>query len=376
MQTDSPTPDPDDDVLADETVDVGDEPGTGHDDGTELLLLVPHGDTRNDWPLAVDWGDSELRVGDDWAAKITSAVAARYMTDDDAGQVRGSFACSTAIAFTGQLDVDLVVRLTPPADTFPGGGQTSRLLNMLKHWRNTADGQPVTRVELTFTKPRHSLPARWWEDQTAQAAGWVASRAVRAALEARDAVVRGDGQSSHEVVAGYVSQWLGFNPTGAMVEAAGNALLQAPLDPHDRSPDTDVVKRLRSATFRERRAWRPIGETWLRGRRVDALDRPLRVVTDNEALTVADTVGAEDQNAADLDGWRDHRIARVLTQLRDDERDVAMMYAHDAITTWGGAARACGQPEAFGERVRRKLLRLGNRLSARLAAQGPSPRAA
>jgi hypothetical protein len=374
MQTDNPTPDPDDDALADETVDVGDEPDTGHDDGTDLL--VPHGDTRNDCPLAVDGGDSELRLGDDWAAKITSAVAASHMAGDAAGQVRGSLTRSTTITFTRQLDVDLIVRLTPPGDTVPGDDHTRRLLNLLKHWSNTADGQPVTRVELTIAKPRYSPRAGSREDQTAQAAGWVASRAVRAALEARDAVVRGDGQSSHEVVAGYVSQWLGLNPTGAMVEAAGNALLQAPLDPHDSSPDTDVVKRLRSATFRQRRAWRPIGETWLRGRRVDALDRPLRLVADNEALTVADTAGAEDRYAADLDGWHGHRIARVLTQLRDDERDVAMMYAHDAVITWGDAARACGRPEAFGERVRRKLLRLGKRLTARLAAQGLSPRAA
>ncbi|MFD6696073.1 hypothetical protein [Micromonospora aurantiaca (nom. illeg.)] len=376
MQTNNPTPDPDDDTLADETVDAGDESDTGHDDGTEFRLLVPHGDTRNDRPLAVDWADSELRLGDDWAAEITSAVAASYVADDEAGPVRGSFARSTSMTFTGQFNIDLVVRLTPQADAVPGDDHYRRLLNILKHWRNTADGQPAPRVELTIAAPRYSPRPSSREDQTAQAAGWVASRAVRAALEARDAVVRGDGQSSHEVVAGYVSQWLGLNPTRPMVEAAGNALLQAPLDPHDPSPDTDVVKRLRSATFRQRRAWRPIGETWLRGRRVDALDRPLRLVTDNEALTMADTVGAEDQYAADLDGWRDHRIARVLTQLRDDERDVAMMYAHDAITTWGDAARACGRPEVFGERVRRKLLRLGKRLTARLAAQGLSPRAA
>lgn len=109
-----------------------------------------------------------------------------------------------------------------------------------------------------------------------------------------------------------------------MVEAAGNALLQAPLDPYDPSPDGAVVKRLRSATFLQRRAWRPIGETW---RRVDSLERPLRLTADDQVLTVADTLGVDDQRDVDLDGWQDHRVPRVLTQLSEDERDVAMAYA-------------------------------------------------
>lgn len=66
----------------------------------------------------------------------------------------------------------------------------------------------------------------------------------------------------------------------------------------------------------------------------------------------------------------------MLTQLRDDERDVALAYAHDSATTWAAAARACGRTDAFGERVRRKMLRLGKNLAVRLAQQHDSPRAA
>ena len=109
---------------------------------------------------------------------------------------------------------------------------------------------------------------------------------------------------------------------------------------------------------------------------MDSLERPLRLAADEQMLTVADTAGVEDRHDVDLDGWQDQRIPRVLTQLRDDERDVAMAYAHDSATTWAAAARACGRPEAFGERVRRKLLRLGKILAVRLAQQHNFPRAA
>jgi hypothetical protein len=92
--------------------------------------------------------------------------------------------------------------------------------------------------------------------------------------------------------------------------------------------------------------------------------------------------GSRDRYAVDLDEWHSHRIARVLTQLRDDEREMAMTYANEVVTTWGRVARACWPAGGLraahrrGPRVRRKLLRLGKRLTARLAAQGPSPRAA
>ncbi|MEU7955553.1 hypothetical protein AB0B62_30625 [Micromonospora chalcea] len=390
MRTDTTIPNPDDDLPHDTFVDEGansaDEPeppdpdrlGTRcgrADDGADLFVVLPY--SGHEPRRTADWEEIALKLGDDWASKITSAAASEFVTEAGmAVQVKqGSLRRSTVITYTEPFDVDVIAHLTPPAAA--PNDHTSRLIRLLKHWSHAADGQSqlATRIELKISLPRGSR-RRWWDDATTHAAGWAASRAVRAALQARDAVIQEDQQAGRAVVATYVSQWLGLAPTVTMVEAAGNALLQAPLDPYDPSPDSAVVKRLRSATFLQRRAWRPIGETWLHGRRVDSLERPLRLGADEQMLTVADTLGIEDRHDIDLEGWQDRRVPRVLTQLHADERDVAMAYAHDPATTWATAARACGRPEAFGERVRRKLLRLGKNLAARLANQHAVSRAA
>jgi len=389
MRTDT-IPDPDDDLplddtFADEAVDAENEPdppvsdrySTGParaDDGEDMSVVLPY--LRPEPRPAFNWGDVDLKLDDAWAAMITSVVTSDSMTKDGmAVQIKhGSYRRSTVITYTEPFDVDVIARLTPPAAFHDD--HTGRLIHLLKHWSRAADGQsrPASRIELKISMPRDS--GNSWDDATTRAADWVASRAVRAALQARDAVIQEDQGVGWTVVAHYVSQWLGLNPTVAMVEAAGNALLQAPLDPLDPSPDSAVVKRLRSATMLQRRAWRPIRETCLRGRRIDSLERPLRLTADGQMLTVADTLGVDDRHDVDLDGWQDHRVPRVLAQLRDREREVAMAYAHDPAATWALAARACGQPEAFGERVRRKLLRLGKILAERLAHQHSVPRAA
>ncbi|MDG4794973.1 hypothetical protein [Micromonospora sp. WMMD1082] len=381
MRTDNTFPGSDDDMpfddtLADEAVDAADDPCPRADgDGTDPFSALPY--PQREPRLAADGGDFALTLGDDYAAKFAAAAASRFMTENGAAAqaTRGSFRRSTAITSNKPFDVDVIYVLTPPATDHED--HTSRLIQLLKHWRHAADGRSktTTRIELKVSMPRVSNRS-WWDDASTSVAGWIASRAVHAALHAREAVVQEDQESGRAVVSSYVSQWLGLKPTVAMVEAAGNALLQAPLDPYDPSPDSAIVKRLRSATLLQRRAWRPIGETWLRGRRVDSLDRPLRRCADDQVLTVADTVRVDDRHDVDLNGGQDQRIPRVLTQLRDDERDVAMAYAHDETATWAAAARACGRPEAFGERVRRKLLRLGKNLTVRLTQQHAVPRAA
>ncbi|HET6354626.1 hypothetical protein [Streptomyces sp.] len=72
-------------------------------------------------------------------------------------------------------------------------------------------------------------------------------------------------------------------------------------------------------------------------------------------------------------GPEDPRIARVLAQLRPEERMVALAWAHPAVASWTEAAAAAGAPDpgALGERVRRKLKRLGARHKARARAARP-----
>jgi len=299
---------------------------------------------------------------DDSAAQITSIVTTAYLRSG------GGLTWSRWPQTTGAFrygDVTLIAKLTPPAasDGTPQGDHTRRLIRLLKHWNTTAaDARaPSLWFSMPIIVPRQTAPE-------------VASRAIRAALDARDRVVHDDPTDSREAVAGYVSKWLGLRPTPAIVEAAGNALLQAPLEPDDTAPERDVIQRLHSEIVRQRRAWRPIGETQLGGRRVDSLQRTLNPAADTTTI-VADTVAIEDLHTVH-GGWDDDRLTRVLNMLRPDERHVALAYAHDGGTTWSGAARACGLPDPFGERVRRKLLRLGRQLTSRITASPPRPRPA
>ncbi|MEV7889903.1 hypothetical protein ACWD3I_24935 [Streptomyces sp. NPDC002817] len=69
-------------------------------------------------------------------------------------------------------------------------------------------------------------------------------------------------------------------------------------------------------------------------------------------------------------GFDDPRIDAVLAKLAVEERRVAMAWSCPCTDTWTEAARFVGatDPEAFGERVRRKLKRLGTEYTRRRAA--------
>jgi hypothetical protein len=134
-----------------------------------------------------------------------------------------------------------------------------------------------------------------------------------------------------------------------------------------------LVSDLEGRTRRQARVLRPIWETRLNYRRVGLLDQP--VVTGNGTLLpVADLVCdphvTEDLALAAME---DHQqpICRVLDRLKPDELDVTKLYAQHAQLTWTEAARVAGAPDpvAMGERVRRKLKRLGAEHDRRLAFQ-------
>jgi hypothetical protein len=96
--------------------------------------------------------------------------------------------------------------------------------------------------------------------------------------------------------------------------------------------------------------------------------------TGAEGFTVGDTVGIEDVRPSDAEGWSDRRIPRILCRLKPDEERVAMAYVHDpTVTSWTAAARVCGLPDSYGERVRCKLKRLGQQFMDMIAASGSVP---
>jgi hypothetical protein len=295
------------------------------------------------------------------AAVFTALAVKNYLDDRLAGDGTrpDSFRHRTGIA-EHQFDIDVVALLTPPADDRSASGAeawetvTRDLVRLLKHWNRAAGSpRPSIRIEEEF-------------------AARVATGAVRAAYAARDVVVERGPAAAHDTVANFVTTWLGLRPTTAMVRAATDALLQTPLTLTVVEPDEDLIRRLRIATLGHRRALRWIGHTQMRGQLIDSLNREISIGA--EAFTVADTVGIEDVRPSDAEGWNDRRIPRILRRLKPDEERVAMAYVHDpTVTSWTVAARICGLPDSYGERVRCKLKRLGQQLINMIASSESVP---
>ncbi|MFD0532332.1 hypothetical protein [Kitasatospora arboriphila] len=71
----------------------------------------------------------------------------------------------------------------------------------------------------------------------------------------------------------------------------------------------------------------------------------------------------------------DRRLAAVLDRLAPAERAVVLALGHPGVTTWTEAAEHAGaeQPEAFGERVRRKVRRTVTELQRRDGQRAAGP---
>ncbi|MEU7898597.1 hypothetical protein AB0B45_37770 [Nonomuraea sp. NPDC049152] len=128
-----------------------------------------------------------------------------------------------------------------------------------------------------------------------------------------------------------------------------------------------MLSRIKSDAQTTHRQLVPIWRRRVRRSRVLLLETPY-----GDNLTLCDLIVGE-LRMDDLvfeAAFDDERINAVLAQLDAAERRVAMAWAHPAIATWTEAARFAGaaDPEAYGERVRRKLKRLGNRYTARSQA--------
>ncbi len=202
-----------------------------------------------------------------------------------------------------------------------------------------------------------------------------ALQAVTEAIDVRDSIVRDDPSISRERVGRFAAAYLGItHPAGT--EAVGAALLHLPLEPDDPGGDFrtertgDLLGDLRRETRRQRRALRLIGETQLFGRCVASLDEPLPAPEPGTS-TVGDVVACWRPRPDALPGlageFQDPRILRVLAMLKPMERAVAEAYAFGGGISWAEAEAIAAAPAGYGERVRRKLLRLGGQLQARTA---------
>jgi hypothetical protein len=229
-----------------------------------------------------------------------------------------------------------------PLTDFAAMNATAGLVGLFRSWRETAEtGLGLLRR--------------------------LARAAHRAALLARDAVLDGDD----EPVAWFIEDWLGMRVTPQRIEAVGAALLEEGWDagvPED--PDY-LITDLRRRTRRQARVLKPIWETRLNFRAVGQLDHAA-AAGNGTPLTVADLL-PDPHTTEDLalaSEYEQQRLALVLSRLKPDELQVTTVYARRGDLTWAEAARLAGASDAMGERVRRKLKRLGAEHRRRLVQAG------
>ncbi|MES9520643.1 hypothetical protein [Streptomyces capoamus] len=179
--------------------------------------------------------------------------------------------------------------------------------------------------------------------------------AVVAALVARNAAIEGDAVAVDD----FSRTWLGLGRPGPWRAAVEMALLGDWVDALGRhvSDDAEIMELLHLHTHREHRRLQPLWERQVRGRTVRLLDEPVGPGLSLREL-VAQRGRPEDRLL--LGEVEDPRVQAVLARLAPPEKAVAMAYAAQRVT-WTEAAVEGGaaDPGAFGERVRRKLKRLG-----------------
>ncbi|MFE6633509.1 hypothetical protein [Streptomyces tendae] len=240
---------------------------------------------------------------------------------------------------------------------------------------------PVANITTRFTMRTHTFPPRTSLSAHEQAVlGAVAVEMARrhalfygpvtSLLEGQHAAVHGH----HEVVAHVARHTLGIRGVNSSQwrEAASMALMGdwVPML-HDDDAGLLIPRHVKREAERTHTQLQPLWEHKVKGRPVALLDAP---TTDGLTLgdLAADTVrpygSCTDQTI------NDPRAREVLAALDPDERDVALLYVRDSsVRSWTEAARRSGaaNPKQFGERVRRRLLRLGDRQRKHGAAGKP-----
>ncbi|MFE7278764.1 hypothetical protein [Streptomyces sp. NPDC057623] len=195
---------------------------------------------------------------------------------------------------------------------------------------------------------------------------FAARKAVMAALVARNACIEGDAAAVDE----FARTWLGLRRPQPWRAAVEMALLGDWIDALGRhlSNDAEIMELLHRHTDREHRCLQPLWERKSGGRRVRLLEDP---VAPGVSLRDVITDHRRPEDSLLLGEVADPRLRAVLTHLAPAERAVAVTYSTQHMT-WAQAAAeiGAGDPEAFGNRVRRKLKRLGARY--RPAATSPS----
>ncbi|MFD4032676.1 hypothetical protein ACFWVP_19705 [Streptomyces sp. NPDC058637] len=203
-----------------------------------------------------------------------------------------------------------------------------------------------TALQISLTPTTLDMPAR---------------AALLAVLGARNAAIEGD----HLAVDTFARDILGI----ARPELCRDGVITALLGDwvhHLGSylTDPELLRILNEYTAAERRRWQPLWERRANGGRVW-----LTGATIADGITLDDVL-PDHRTTEDLalhHQLDDERLRAVLRGLTADEAAVAARWAQGA-GTWVESALSADLPAAYGERVRRKLHRLGARQTQRAAA--------
>ncbi|MBQ1121736.1 hypothetical protein KBZ21_31635 [Streptomyces sp. A73] len=191
---------------------------------------------------------------------------------------------------------------------------------------------------------------------------WPDRYALREALKARNAAIEGDAVA----VDTFAGSLLGLPRAIAWREAVEMALLGEWVHAlGDGSADTlTVVSTLRHYVRIEHRLQQPLWERKVGGKRTVLLSTPI-----GDELVLGDLLAGPEgpEDAVLAAEFCDPRILKVLRQLNVPEEMIARSRARSG-EAWVQAAVGVGLPAPYGERVRRKLKRLGKRYAVRSAA--------
>ncbi|AUY50952.1 hypothetical protein [Streptomyces sp. CB01881] len=190
-----------------------------------------------------------------------------------------------------------------------------------------------------------------------------AREALMAALVARNAAIEGDSVAVDD----FSRSWLGLSKPEQWRESVEMALLGNWVDALGAhlGDDSEVMDLLLRHSHSEHRHLQPLWERKVRGRRLRLLDDP---VAEGVALRDIITDHCRPEDELFFSELEDARVLAVLRSLKPSEAAVAAVYGSSRVT-WTQAAEQAGEgdPAAFGERVRKKLKRLGSRHLVRSA---------
>jgi len=182
---------------------------------------------------------------------------------------------------------------------------------------------------------------------------------ARAAL---DAYLHGDHEPMREFLHRHLGLW---PPTEDDAQALTLALL---LREWEQQVDLQDAKAVRTVLRKCAREGNNLdGDHRVRGHKIGHLDERTDLPSPGP--------GPEDLAIDTVVPWSerfDNRHVRYATgQLKDTDQTVARAWAENAPINWRQAPTLVGQDVAMGERVRRKLLRLGDEIVVRAKAQIP-----